>query len=308
VYGKIYRWNSSDSATLLTPSWSDVVAWIAPILLDPSNPDRLYVGTNRLWVCTTATTANPTTEAARTALWTALSATNTTASSNATINRFAIAEADPNTIYTGCSGGSVWVTRDRGTIWTPRNTGLPANGVCGLAVNPHDPEEVWVAQYSSSGGRVYRSLNAGLTWTAVGTGLPAGVTPRALGIDFRRAGDPRRIVLVGSGAGIYHSLDLGNSWTPNDTSVPNANIGDFHINRADGLVTVATYGRGAWRASLPQHCWSDLDFDDLVSGSDIVMLLLDFGECRGCASDLDGTGYTDGGDLSMLMLDFGPCP
>jgi photosystem II stability/assembly factor-like uncharacterized protein len=229
--------------------------------------------------CTSARTANPTSAADRVALWTALSATNTTASATATINRFAVAEGDPNTIYTGCSGGSVWVTRDRGATWTKRSAGLPTDGVCGIAVNPHDDEEVWVAHYSTSGGRVYRSLNAGVTWTALGGGLPAGVTPRALGIHVRRPGESRRTVLVGSGAGIYHSFDLGAIWTPNDTSIPNANIGDFHINRAEGLATVATYGRGAWRAALPRNCWSDLDFDDLVGGSDIGLLLLDFGPC-----------------------------
>jgi len=307
VYGKVYRWDSLDNAVELTPSWTDPVAWIAPIALDPSDPDRLYVGTNRLWVCTSAITANPGSESQRAAIWTALSASRTTASSTATINRFAIAESDPSTIYTGCSGGSVWVTRDRGATWTNRSTGLPTDGVCGIAVNPHDPEEVWVAHYSSSGGRVRRSLNAGVSWTAVGGTLPAGVTPRALGIHFRRPGETRRTVLVGSGAGIYHSLDLGATWQPNDTSIPNANIGDFHINRADGLVTVATYGRGAWRAALPRNCWSDLDLDDEVTGSDISLLLIDFGPCQGCNSDLDGSGLTDAGDLALMLLDFGPC-
>ena len=307
VYGKVYRWDALDNARQMTPSWTDPVAWIAPMAIDPSDADRLYVGTNRLWVCTSATTANPVGESERAALWTALSATNTTASSSATINRVAIAEGDTDTIYTGCSGGSVWVTRDRGATWTKRSTGLPTDGVCGIAVNPHDPEEVWVAHYSASGGRVHRSLNAGVTWTAMGAGLPSGVTPRALGVHFRRPGETRRTVLVGSGAGIYHSLDLGTTWTPNDTSIPNANVGDFHVNRAEGLVTVATYGRGAWRAALPRNCWSDLDFDDLVGGSDIGLLLLDFGPCQGCASDLDGDGFTNGGDLSVLLLDFGPC-
>ncbi|MSR05256.1 MAG: hypothetical protein EXS04_06655 [Phycisphaerales bacterium] len=307
VYGRVSRWDSLGNDTQLTPSWTDPVAWIAPIALDPSNADRLYVGTNRLWVCTTARTSNPASESDRVSLWTALSATNTTASSSATINRFTVSESDPNTIYTGCSGGSVWVTRNRGATWTKRSVGLPTNGVCGISVSPHDPEEVWVAHYSTSGNRVHRSIDAGVTWTAMGGGLPAGVTPRALGIHFRRPGETRRTVLVGSGAGIYHSLDLGTTWTPNDTSVPNANIGDFHINRKDGLVTVATYGRGAWRAGLPRNCWSDIDFDDTVSSSDLGLLLLDYGECQDCISDLDSSGFTDGADLGEMLLEFGPC-
>ena len=89
--------------------------------------------------------------------------------------------------------------------------------------------------------------------------------------------------------------------------MPNANIGDFHINRKDGLVTVATYGRGAWRAGLPRNCWSDIDFDDTVSTSDLGLLLLDYGECQDCISDLDSSGFTDNADLGEMLLEFGPC-
>jgi hypothetical protein len=54
-------------------------------------------------------------------------------------------------------------------------------------------------------------------------------------------------------------------------------------------------------------CPSDLDEDREVGGSDIFMLLLDFGDCLGCKSDLDGSGDVTAGDLSTLLLDFGSC-
>ena len=54
-------------------------------------------------------------------------------------------------------------------------------------------------------------------------------------------------------------------------------------------------------------CPSDLDEDREVGGSDISMLLLDFGDCLGCKSDLDGSGDVTAGDLSTLLLDFGSC-
>ena len=307
VYGKTYRWNSEDRSTLLTPTWSDPVAWIAPILLDPSDPDRLYVGTNRVWVCTTATTATPTSSTERAALWTALSPTRTVATSSSVIQRMAIAESDPSTMYTGCSGGSIWFTRDRGSTWAQCGGPLRSGGISGIAINPHDALEVWAAHYASSGGRVHRSLDGGATWTAIGARLPTGVTPRALAVHFHRAGDTRRTVLVGSGAGIYHSLDLGTTWTPNDTSIPNANIGDFHVDRRAGRVTVATYGRGAWRAALPTDCTADLDGTGEVDLGDATLLMLEFGPCAGCTSDLDGNGEVDLGDLMLVLLEFGPC-
>ena len=54
-------------------------------------------------------------------------------------------------------------------------------------------------------------------------------------------------------------------------------------------------------------CQGDLDADGEVSGSDISLLLLDFGPCSGCPSDLDGDGVTGGSDLSLMLLGFGPC-
>jgi hypothetical protein len=45
-----------------------------------------------------------------------------------------------------------------------------------------------------------------------------------------------------------------------------------------------------------------------VDGSDISLMLLDFGPCNACSSDLDGDGRVGGSDLSLVLLDFGPCP
>jgi hypothetical protein len=54
-------------------------------------------------------------------------------------------------------------------------------------------------------------------------------------------------------------------------------------------------------------CPADLDSDGEVGGADILLVLLEFGDCLGCKSDLDGSGETSGGDLSALLLDFGSC-
>lgn len=57
-----------------------------------------------------------------------------------------------------------------------------------------------------------------------------------------------------------------------------------------------------------QPCPADLDGDRSVSGSDLALVLLDFGPCTGCASDLDASGQVDAGDLAVMLLDFGSCP
>ncbi|MFM7808154.1 MAG: hypothetical protein ACKPEA_09550, partial [Planctomycetota bacterium] len=55
-------------------------------------------------------------------------------------------------------------------------------------------------------------------------------------------------------------------------------------------------------------CHEDLDGDGEVGGSDLAILLLDFGPCTVCAGDLDGDGEISGADLSLVLLSFGNCP
>ena len=57
--------------------------------------------------------------------------------------------------------------------------------------------------------------------------------------------------MVGSGAGVWWSNDGGTSWTKDATDLPNVNVGDLVIDPSNDTVFVGTYGRGVWRASLP---------------------------------------------------------
>lgn len=293
VYGDIYRWQDGD-ARMISPEFSDAVAWIAPIANDPADPNRLYLGTSRIWMTSDALASAPT--------WAPISGSL----GGGTLSRIAIAPSQPQVIYTGSSNGSVYRTEDL-TNWVARPSPGAGPGVSGLVVSPHDPGEVWVSHYANSGGRVYRSMDGGATWTAMGTNLPSGVTPRALGVDFQGGTRPGRTVIVGSGAGVYHSLDLGATWTANDASLPNANIGDITVHHASGTVTVATYGRGAWRSPLPDPCPADLDRDGAVNAADIGALLTLFG-AEGGPGDLDRSGSVDAADIGELLLAFGECP
>ena len=56
-------------------------------------------------------------------------------------------------------------------------------------------------------------------------------------------------------------------------------------------------------------CTGDIDGDGSVTGSDLGLLLGDWGRCpKGCGGDLNGDGFVDGADLGLLLGAWGPCP
>ena len=116
-------------------------------------------------------------------------------------------------------------------------------------------------------------------------------------VDFRlwSACDPSALLSDESGNATSESFSYAN--TGGDTTL----LLEVYLGndtRADYALTIGV---------APTVCQGDLDADGEVSGSDISLLLLDFGPCSGCTSDLDGDGVTSGSDLSLMLLGFGPC-
>ncbi len=54
-------------------------------------------------------------------------------------------------------------------------------------------------------------------------------------------------------------------------------------------------------AVRPEAPLADLDGDGSVAGSDLGLLLGEWGACAGCAADLDGDGAVTGSDLGLLL-------
>ncbi|NJL27136.1 MAG: hypothetical protein HC897_04235 [Thermoanaerobaculia bacterium] len=231
----VYRQVGGGTVNISGPWGSDPKNFIAPLVMDPNDPKTLLGGTNRVWRTTNADT---------TASWTAISTTSV--AGGATLNAIAVAKGASGTIYTGGSNGKVAVTNDAAT-WFDRSTGLPAGQVSDILIDPDDPSRAYVAFHNTTGPRVLRTTDQGLGWSDVTGTLPAGVSARALEIDWRQSPPT---LFVGTGVGIYWSSNDGASWTKDGADLPNVNIGDLAIDFANETIVAATYGRGAWRAQL----------------------------------------------------------
>lgn len=151
--------------------------------------------------------------------------------------------------YVGTSNGRI----ARGMGVNEANPGFrdvtgnyPGGYVSDLAVDPVDPERVYVTRGAFNLSRLYRSKSGGFNWMAVGTGLP-NVPANAVAVD---PSDPRR-VFVGTDIGVYESADFGDTFQPLAQGMPLGTVvTDLEIDDNPHVLVAGTYGRGAYRVDL----------------------------------------------------------
>lgn len=110
----------------------------------------------------------------------------------------------PREILYAVADGRVMASEDMGTNWQPRHSGLPADDVDALSMDPVVPQRLWAA----GADHVYRSDDGGLRWHAVGAPLPeSGTSVRGIAAD--PAGDT---LVLTTHRGMYRSTDGAKTW------------------------------------------------------------------------------------------------
>jgi len=289
VYLDITRWSNSSGTGITGPWGSDSTNFIAPLVGDPNSTTTLLGGTNRIWRTTNSTAGTPT--------WTAIS--TTTVAGGGTINAIAVAKNASSVIYSGSSTGKVYVTTNAST-WNNRSTGLPAGEISDIVVSPYQQGSAYVSFYNTTGARVLKTVDYGMNWTNVTGTLPSGARANALAVDFDSTPEA---MYVGAGAGLYMSLDGGATWIKNDSSLPNVNVADLNMDLTNRILTAGTYGRGAWKTTLPPKCRSDYNGDGFVTGDDFDAFVLAF-ELGSPSADFNLDGFVSGDDYDAYVVAF----
>jgi photosystem II stability/assembly factor-like uncharacterized protein len=212
--------------------------FIAPFVIDPSNSQVLYAGTNRLWR-TNDSAAN----------WAPVSPPLVGAE-GATLSYIAVAPSDASVVYTVASDGSVGrLSAAGGAIVSAAP--LPGRYATGVAVGPTDANTVYVT-YSGfnsatpdTPGHVFRSTDGGASWTNVSDNL-ADAPANAVAI---RPDQPNEIY-VGTDVGVFVSFNGGGGWQRMGNGIPNAIIGSLAVNGTTGILAAATYGRSVYTTQL----------------------------------------------------------
>ncbi len=223
---------------------TDVVQFIAPLMLDPSNPQTLYLGTYRLWQ--TQDSAG---------IWTPVSPDLSGGRKAGTVTTLAIAPSDSHTVYIGTNNSHVQVSHDLqdapSTSWTDISAGLPHRTVTRVAVDPIDSNTAY-ATYSGFGstsdllGHVFQTTNGGANWTDISGNLP-NIPVNDILIDP----DLPQTLYIGTDAGVMVTTDGGNSWSTLGNGLPMVVVDSLALHRGARVLRAGTHGRSVWEILVP---------------------------------------------------------
>ncbi len=230
---------------------SDRVAFIAPLVHDPTVSNRVYFGTIRVYRGSADMTGLFS--------WADISGGVDLAAPTGTLRAIAVAPSNPDVIYTGSSNGRVFRTTNAlspGTAWTDITTlsDLPARTITMVAVDPTNPDIAYVTFSGFSGtgsnfldtkGHVFRTVNGGALWTDISGNLPN--TPvNDIVVDPDLPGN----LYVGTDVGVFETADTGATWNTLMTGLPRVAVFALRMHRPTRLLRAATHGRGMWDLTL----------------------------------------------------------
>ncbi|MFI5386645.1 MAG: hypothetical protein ACHQ50_11055 [Fimbriimonadales bacterium] len=169
-------------------------------------------------------------------------------------------------LYTGSLDAELWRSTYYGinNFWARVDGGgggaLPARPIADIAVNPNNPNQVFVALNGAAGqnDRVFvcddiTAPDATRSWRSIsGGGIPPDLPVNCIALD---PADPANKIYVGTDIGVFYTNNGGAVWNNGTAplSLPNVQVNSLSIvgSGANETLNAATFGRGIWRTTLP---------------------------------------------------------
>jgi PKD repeat protein len=214
----------------IAPSTTETGGWVTPFAIDQQQPNVLIAGYNNLWRSDD-----------RGNNWQQWSAFPT----NRTVRAIAIAPSNSNVVYF-CNTAWMRRTLNNGGSWELASTGLPDNAISSIAVDPNDPQHLFVALSGyTAGNKVFESSDAGDSWTNISANLP---NVPANTLVFQNGTDDG--LYVGTDIGVFYTDNTLSNWQPFAQGLPKVIVNELEINYASSKLRAATFGRGLWETDL----------------------------------------------------------
>jgi hypothetical protein len=234
--------NAGDGIPTTLAGYSLGYASQKAFVMDPTNPQRMLVGTNEVYETTNGSGS-----------WTPISGVLSTGQY---ITAIAIAPSHPSTVYTATSDGKMFVTQNDGGSWTEIDSGLPVDfydQIVSIQVDPSNANEVFIVpgRFPTNvfgASRVWMTTTGGSAgWTEITGNLPPEDWTNSIAVDWRPA---TPVLYVATARGVYQSADLGVHWSQFGESLPNSPVTDLQLVPGLNVLAASTYGRGVWEIQL----------------------------------------------------------
>ena len=226
--------------------------WVAPLSMDPVDPDIIFLGKDTLWRSDNGGSnwinlGKPTSNGG--ILKAIAQGTNNRERLYAANGRFA-----DNKLYRLNNA----ISSPGSPSWTNITGDLVEGTIKGLCVNPDNANHVYVCLSNIyPDNKVFRSFSSGDqgTWENITGSLP-NVPINC--IEFHDNGENNNAIYLGTDIGVFYRDDDLGDWIYFSNLLPVVNVMDLYINTASNMIAAGTYGRGIWISATYSACASDL--------------------------------------------------
>jgi Viral BACON domain len=238
------------------------VAFIAPLLMDQTNPSRLLTGRTMVyqstsgglpagsgWAAISSSLATATPPAGETDVIATMTMGNTPSTAG--------------TVWTGSDFGAVWRSSNAtsvGATWTNVSAGLPAFNltqhvpgdawISGVAVNPTNTMEAWVTIGAIGVGHVWHTTTGGSSWSDISGVGAAGVPDEVVnGVILDQSDNTTLYIATDFGVMVCATCSgaaPAPAWSVVGSGLPNVKVDAITQTKAANQVVAWTHGRGAW--------------------------------------------------------------
>ncbi len=171
------------------------------------------------------------------------------------VNGIGFHPTDSNIIYIGAPAGGLWVTDDYGKTWESHTDSLPTLGVSAIAVDPINPNTMYIGTGDRDGGNssgygVLKSFDGGKTWQISNTGMGSRTVGKLLiHPKFRDS------LIAATNNGIYVSGNGGALWSKKSST---ANFKDLVYNPSNQSLVYAAEGGNFYRSTDGGNSWTKI--------------------------------------------------
>ena len=154
-----------------------------------------------------------------------------------------------NTIFVGAPVGGLWKSTDAGATWTVNTDLLPSLAVSDLAIDPTNPNVMYLASgdmdaEDAPGVGLLKSTNGGLSWQI--TGLNFLVSQGRYVSRIIIHPNNSNILWAAASNGVYKSFDAGITWTK---VITGNNLRDLELKPGTSNVLYATSNTNFYRST-----------------------------------------------------------